>query len=79
MPYTPPLYKPKGEDVVKLIWGEMAVRKLTVKDLADRTGITTSLLYRRKKHPEAFTIGEITKICRNLNIPIDDLRLAIKW
>ena len=74
-----PAFRPRGLELVKVIWGELVARELTVDDLADRTGISRDRLYRRKARPEEFTVDELVTICRNLSIPIEELRAAIKY
>ncbi len=68
-----------GTEIVKLIWGELESRDMQVSELAERTGISMSILYSRKKRPEKFTVGELRIIGRNLGIPIDKLRAAIGY
>ena len=65
--------------VVRLIWGAMAANGLTARDMEDRTGISRARLYKRKQHPADLTLEEITVLCRNLSIPIDDVRAAIRY
>lgn len=69
----------KYDGVVRLIWGAMAAEGLTVSDMEARTGISRTRLYARKKRPEDFTLEEVTRLCRNLSIPIDDMRAAIRY
>ncbi len=66
-------------DIVRLIWGELESRNMPVPELAERTGISYNILYRRKRQPENFTVGELQKIGRNLGIPIEKLRAAIGY
>lgn len=68
-----------GVEIVKLIWGEMEARDMQISELSERTGIGISILYSRKKRPEKFTVGELQIIGRNLGIPIDNLRSAIRY
>lgn len=64
---------------VRLIWGAMAAEGLTVDDMEARTGISRTRLYNRKKKPAELTLEEITTLCRNLSIPIDDVRAALRY
>lgn len=45
---------------------------------AERTGIPRTTLYRKLLSPNAFTLDELLRICRQYSIPIDDLRAAIR-
>lgn len=66
-------------EIVRLIWGELESRNMPMYELAERTGISYSILYSRKKQPDRFTIGELQRIGRNLGIPIEKLRAAIGY
>ena len=72
-------YNGKWEGVVCLIWGKMAAMNLSVNDLSEKTQIKRGVLYRRKKKPEEFTLGELTSICRSLHIPIEDVRSCVRY
>jgi len=69
-------FNQRGEKIVQLIWGLLDARGLTTNDLAKKTGIGLGVLYRRKKDPESMTLEEYRKICRSLNIPIEDARAS---
>ena len=69
----------KHNELIRLIWGQMASQQMSATQLAQRTGLDVCKLGRRKKAPGKFTVEELTKICRNLNIPIEELRSAIRY
>ncbi len=69
----------KHDRLVRLIWGAMAAEGLSVSDMEDRTGISRARLYKRRAKPEDFTIEEITRLGRNLGIPIEELRQSIRY
>ncbi len=69
----------KYDGLVRLIWGAMAVEGLSASDMESRTGISRARLYSRKNKPADLTIEEITVLCRNLSIPIEDVRAAIRY
>lgn len=71
--------KPKGAEFVELIWGRMAAEEISVEELAGKVGISKDILYARKRNPENFKLCELTKICRNLNIPIEKTRECFKY
>lgn len=43
-------------------------------DVAVQCGFAKSLVYRRIKNPEDFTIGELRKIIQGLKIPMEEIR-----
>jgi len=65
------------EKLIVLIWGTTEARDISMDTLSCGTGMTASTLYRRKKSPENFTIKELSRIGRYLNIPIEELRQCI--
>lgn len=67
------------EKLVALIWGHAAVQGLTTPQLGERAKISRSQIYRLKKAPEEFTVGELRRIGRALGIPIEELRAAIRY
>lgn len=69
----------KGIEIGTLIFGRMAVRDLSIQDMAGRTGISEGRLYARRKKPEDLTVGELVTLGRNLGIPIDELRSALRY
>ena len=79
MPRVKPLIQKRGETLIALLWGMMAVQSTNVAVVADKTGIKKSTLYRRKKSPEDMTLGEILTMGKALHIPIDDIRQAIRY
>lgn len=72
------------EKIVALIWGAKAVKGLTDEQLCEKASrgtvrLSRNTLTRRKKKPEDFTIGELRRLGRVLDIPIDDLRAAMRY
>lgn len=70
----------KTENLVRLIWGAKETNKLTEQELADALGVSRNTLRQYKKHPEELKLIHIINACRNLHIPIEDMRqTAIKF
>lgn len=72
------------EKIVALIWGAAAANNLNDTQLCEKVSntsfrMTRPTLYNRKKKPEDFTVGELRRLGRALNIPIEDLRAAIRY
>lgn len=68
-----------GEKIVALIWGAAAVNGLTNEQLGEKAKISRDTLRRRKVKPEDLTLGELRRLGRALNIPVDELRAAIRY
>lgn len=79
MPKVTPLIQRRGEPLIALLWGTMAVQSTSANSMAEKMGMKKSTLYRRKQNPEELTLGEILKMGKALHIPIDDLRQAIRY
>lgn len=78
MPRVKPLgVNPTEQKIVALLYGAMEAEGVQKRDMAVALGITTATLLRRKKNPLDFTVRELQKACRELHIPIEDLRAAI--
>lgn len=69
----------QNSEFVELIWGRLASEEISIDELAERTGISRNILYARKKKPEEFRVWEVAKICRNLNIPIEETRCCFRY
>lgn len=67
-----------NEKIVALIWGTAAAAGLTTEELGAKAKISRSRIYARKNKPEDLTLRELRSIGRALNIPIDELREAIR-
>jgi len=67
------------EKLVKLIWGELGPRGYTPVELAEIMGVTPNTARKRMREPGDFTLDELLKICRGLDIPLDALRAAITY
>lgn len=68
-----------NEKIVALIWGTAAAAGLTTEELGAKAKISRSRIYARKNKPEDLTLRELRSIGRALNIPIDELREAIRY
>ena len=72
--------KPRKYDkLMTLIIGNAAVKGKSRPDIAHIAGIAESTIYTRFRAPENFTIDEILRLGRGLNIPIEELRQAITY
>ena len=66
--------------LIRLIWGAKAQRGLSDDDLAHMLGgRSRSYVAAHKKNPGSFTIGDLRRLCRGLNITPDELRAAIDF
>ena len=66
--------------IVRLIWGAKAQQGINDDDLcAFLGGRSRTFLGLRKKNPDTFTIGDLRRLCRGLNITPDELRSAIDF
>lgn len=68
-----------NEKLIALIWGQAAVLGLSTTQLGAKAQISRSKIYELKKTPEDMSLGELRRIGRALNIPIEDLREAIRY
>ena len=62
------------EDMIALIWGKCAVMGLNNGDIAEKMGVCRQTVSNWKKNPK-----KQLRICRILNIPLEDLRTAIHY
>lgn len=68
------------EDLIALIWGRAAVLGLNDTQLAEKFGMSRTTLLSWKKNPKkGFSIEKLLRVCRVLDIPLDDLRAAIHY
>nr|DAG69024.1 MAG TPA: helix-turn-helix domain protein [Caudoviricetes sp.] len=68
------------EDLVALIWGKCAVLGINNGDLAEKLGVCRQTVSNYKKNPKKYlTVEDVLKICRFLNIPLEELRAAIHY
>lgn len=68
-----------NEKIVALIWGAAAVNGLTNEQLSQKAKLSATTLHRRRVKPEDFTLGELRRIGRALNIPVEDFRAAFRY
>ena len=61
MPKVKPLTESERRDaaLTEQLWGKMKNAKLSGEEVAKMLGIGKNTFYRRIKHPEDFTLGEI--------------------
>lgn len=72
--------KPKKWDALKaLVIGTAGVQGKKTAHLAPILDCAPSTVYSRMEDPGSFTLDEIIKLGRGLNIPIDELRQAIRY
>lgn len=79
MPRVKPLIEKKGSSLARLLWGQMAVNDVSLGDVAQKMNMGVNTLRRRKEDPESLTVGELLKMGKLLNIPIEDLRQSIRY
>lgn len=73
-------YRAGKRDCVKgLILEFMAIQKISISDLATRSGIPNSTLHRKfSQHTDKWTLEEVYTVCRVLKIQSEDLRNTIR-
>ena len=79
MPRVKPLIEKRGSSLARLLWGQMAVNDVSLGDVAQKMNTGVNTLRRRKEDPESLTVGELLKMGKLLNIPIEDLRQSIRY
>lgn len=62
-----------------LIKGKALIDGLTVTDLAKRTGLSVSTLYRKLNHPGDITLGELELIDQIVNFSDEEVLYFIRW
>lgn len=60
--------------LLSALYGAMGVNDLTIEVVAGRIGMSKNTLYARMHDPDKFTRGELRKLCRVLDIPVDEMR-----
>lgn len=68
-----------NEKIVTLIWGTAVARGLNDEKLSAKAHMSRATVYRRRSKPEDLTLGELRALGRALNIPIEELREAIRY
>lgn len=71
--------KPDDEALVSLLWGRQAAMGMSIGTMAEKAGMTPQTLRARKKNPQEFSLAELKKLGRALQVPIEDLRAAIRY
>ena len=71
--------KPNDEVLISLLWGRKAAIGMPVGTMAEKAGMTPQTLRSRKKSPQDFSLKELLKLGRALDIPIEELRDAIRY
>ena len=67
------------QKLIVLIWGTVSAKDITIERLATAIGVSDSTIYSRKRNPGDFSIEELCRIGRHLNIPIEELRQCITY
>lgn len=62
-----------------LIKGKARITGLTVTDLAKRTGISVSTLYRKLNHPGDITLGELELMDELVRFSDEEVLYFIRW
>lgn len=62
-----------------LIKGKARIAGLTVTDLAKRTGISVSTLYRKLNHPGDISLGELELIDELVRFSDEEVLYFIRW
>jgi len=73
------LSKPKHAKLITTICGYAALNGKSKPELSEIMGRSQAVIYQRLKNPEDFTLGELLKLCRALNIPLEELRQSITY
>jgi predicted transcriptional regulator len=68
------LTRSADEKIISTIWGLISARKISIEDFTRATGIPPTTLYRRRRQPEDFTLAELRRVGRYLDIPVDEFR-----
>ena len=69
----------KYDKLIALIRGTAITKDKTYTDIGNMIGRNQNTVTSRIKNPETFTIEEISRIGRGLNIPIEELRQCIRY
>ncbi len=59
-------------DVNRAIVAQMAVQKVTQKEMADHLGVHAATMNRKLQDPGLFTAGEFGAVCERLNIDLNN-------
>ena len=72
--------KPRKYDkLAALFRGTAITNDKTYADIGNMINCHQNTVVARFKHPEKFTLEEVTRIGRGLNIPIEELRQSIQY
>ena len=72
--------KPRKYDkLIALFRGTAITKDKTFEDIGAMINCHPNTVTARFKHPEKFTLDEVTRIGRGLNIPIEELRQSIQY
>ncbi len=63
----------------RLLAGAVVIQKKSTEDVARMIGRSENTARSRMRHPEDLTVAEMVNLAKGLNIPIDELRLAIRY
>lgn len=73
--------EPPKDPIKALILERKNAMRLSDKELSKRLGICRQTCSRlmNTKHTDDWSLGEIKKICRSLNIPVEELKDAVRY
>ena len=73
--------EPPKDQIKALILDRKKAMRLSDEELSRRLGICRQTCSRlmNTKHTDDWSLGEIKKICRSLNIPIEELKDAVRY
>lgn len=69
----------KSDNRKDIIVGKARMKGLSVTDLARRTGIATSTLYRKLNHPGDISIGELELIDELVGFSDEEVLYFVRW
>jgi len=79
MPRTVFDQKRKYDKLVGVLRGNAITSNKTYADIGKMVGRSEQTIVARFKSPESFTLDELTRIGRGLNIPIEEFRQCIMY
>lgn len=78
MPRVKPLVTKPHAKLCALIAGYREEAGVEWQAVAEMAGFSRSTLHVRRHKPETFTLDELSRIRRGLNIPLEEMREAIR-
>ena len=68
-----------GEALTNLLWGRKAVTGMPAEEMAAIAGVSPRTMQERKKDPTDLTVKQLLRLGRQMGVPIEDLRAALKY